>query len=150
MNRFLFYAVLFCFGPVVLAQSAAPFGPRAGIGFNDSGAGSRLDKGIHSAFGWQVEVPFKSGALTGYGEAGVYLLGVEQGIFYPHVWGYFGARYNNVGAGAGPVINAIGFGLGANLYYQFELEKIRIPVGMDFNVVEGYKRFQLFVGFNYN
>lgn len=132
------------------SQSFEPFGPRAGIGYLNKKGDSSFEKGVHSAFGWQVEVPFKDKKVTGYGEAGVYLLGIEQGKFYPHVWGYFGGRYNNFGLGAGPVLDMFGFGLGANTYIQIELENIRIPIGVDVNFIEGTTRTQLFIGFNYN
>lgn len=125
------------------------FGPRAGIGYlSDQGDGN-LKKGIHSAFGWQIELPYTGKDITGYGEAGVMLLGIEQGVVFPHIWGYFGIRLKNIGVGIGPAINPIGVGLGLNPYYQIDLETIRIPIGIDMNFIKKTSRFQLFIGFNY-
>ena len=91
-------------------------GPRAGIGFWTKKKGISLDGGMHSAFGWQIEVPYRSDNFVGYGEAGFLLLGVEQGLFYPHIWGFFGMRYQNFGFGLGPVANISGIGIGFGPY----------------------------------
>ncbi len=131
------------------AQEINLFGPRAAVGNLSRSGDSSMKKGVHSAFGWEIELPYTSGDLTGYGEAGFMLLAIEQGKVFPYGWGYFGVRYNTVGLGIGPAINPVGFGLGANMYYQFLLEKVRIPVGLDWNFVKGTTRVQLFVGFNY-
>ena len=134
----------------LLSQEIQWFGPRAGVGNLTNSGKSTMKDGIHSAFGWQVELPYTSNELTGYGEAGLTFLGIEQGAIYPHVWGYFGCRNKNIGGGIGPVFNSIGTGLGMNIYTNINLEKLRIPVGIDFNFIGGATRVQLFIGFNYN
>ena len=149
MLKFLMSILVFVIINTSYSQSVTPFGPRAGIGYLNDNGKSSLEDGIHSAFGWQVEVPFKDDKLTGYGEAGIYLLGIEQGKFFPHVWGYFGVRYNNTGLGAGPVLNAMGFGIGLSAYNQIELDRIRVPIGIDVNLIDGTTRTQLFIGFNF-
>jgi hypothetical protein len=88
-------------------------------------------------------------AGIGYGEAGVMLLGIEQGIIFPHGWAYFGCRYGSIGGGLGPVFDPIGVGLGLNIYTQVLLEKLRIPIGVDLNFIRSTTRIQLFIGFNY-
>lgn len=132
------------------AQEYSHLGPRAGIGYLSKRTRSGFDTGLHSAFGWQMEIPYKGKEITGYGEAGLYLLAIEQGKIYTHVWGYFGARYNNIGIGVGPVFNTLGTGLGLNTYYQIVLDGIRIPIGIDVNFIDNKTRLQFFVGFNYN
>ena len=146
--RFLLFAV-FIFSLRVYSQDATSYGPRAGIGYLSNSGTSDLKEGIHSAFGWQVEVPYSNDKLTGYGEAGVMLLGIEQGIIFPHGWAYFGCRYGSIGGGLGPVFDPIGVGLGINIYHQLILEKLRVPIGVDLNFIHGTTRIQLFIGFNY-
>ena len=109
-----------------------------------------MKEGVHSAFGWQVELPYSSSDFTGYGEAGLMFLGIEQQTVYPHGWGYFGCRYKAIGGGIGPVVNSIGTGLGLNIYTNIYLEKLRIPIGMDFNFIGSSTRVLLFIGFNYH
>ena len=133
----------------VLSQEIQWFGPRAGVGNLTSANNSEIKPGIHSAFGWQVELPYTSKELTGYGEAGLTFLGIEQQKVFPNVWGYFGCRYKEIGGGLGPVFNTIGTGLGVNVYTNVYLEKLRIPIGIDFNFIGGSTRVQLFIGFNY-
>jgi hypothetical protein len=104
-----------------------------------------MKTGVHSAFGWQVELPYSDGDLTGYGEAALSFLGIEQGKVYPNVSGYFGCRYKTIGAGLGPVFNPIGTGLGINMYYNIFTEKLRIPIGIDWNFIGGATRVHLFI-----
>jgi len=146
--RYLLIITVLC-SANVLSQELQWFGPRAGVGNLTSSGKSSIKDGIHSAFGWQVELPYTSDDFTGYGEAGVMFLGIEQQKVYPHSWGYFGCRYKAVGGGLGPVINSIGTGLGMNIYTNIYLEKLRIPIGIDFNFIGGSTRIQLFIGFNY-
>ena len=131
------------------SQSLELFGPRAGVGNLTSSGNSRIKQGIHSSFGWEIELPYSDNDLTGYGAAGVKLLGIEQQKAYPHIWGYFGCRYKSIGAGLGPVYNAIGAGLGLNIYTNLYSEKLRIPIGIDFNIIGKISRVELFIGFNY-
>ena len=131
------------------AQELQVFGPRAAIGTISDVRVADMTKGVHSAFGWEIEIPYKSGDFTGYGAAGVMLLAIEQGKFLPHVWGYFGCRYKTIGGGLGPVINPIGVGLGLNVYHSFFTETLRIPVGFDFNFIRNSTRVAFFIGFNY-
>lgn len=108
-----------------------------------------MKAGIHSAFGWQLEIPYTSGDLTGYGEGGLMFLGIEQGEIYPYAWGYFGCRYKAIGGGLGPAFNPAGTGLGINFYFNFYTEKLRIPLGIDCNFIGNTKRIQFFIGFRY-
>lgn len=147
-NLFLLTAFLIFFATAE-AQELSLFGPRAGIGNLTDSKNTKIKDGIHSAFGWQVEIPYSGKDITGYGEAGIYFLGAEQGIIYPHVWGYFGFRTRSFGLGIGPVINPLGVGLGFSPYTQIELETLRIPIGVDINLIKGTTRFQVFIGFNY-
>ena len=146
--RFLLFAVLF-FLSMYTARTLHQTVPRAGVGYLSSSGTSDLKDGVHSAFGWQVEIPYSNDKLTGYGEAGIMLLGIEQGIIFPHGWGYFGCRYGSIGGGLGPVFDPIGVGLGMNIYTQALLEKLRIPIGVDLNFIRGTTRIQFFIGFNY-
>jgi len=61
--RFLLFAV-FIFSLRVYSQDATSYGPRAGIGYLSNSGTSDLKEGIHSAFGWQVEVPYSNDKLT--------------------------------------------------------------------------------------
>ena len=133
----------------VHCQELQWFGPRAGVGTLSNSGNSDMKSGVHSAFGWQIELPYTNGDLTGYGEAGLMFLGIEQGKVFANVCGYFGCRYKEVGAGLGPVFNPIGTGLGINMYYNILLEKLRVPVGIDWNFIGGTTRIQFFIGFNY-
>ena len=146
--RFLFFAILFS-SFTVYSQDIHLFGPRAGVGYLSNSGNSDLKDGIHSAFGWQIELPYSNDKLTGYGEAGIMLLGIEQGIIFPHGWGYFGCRYGSIGGGLGPVFDPIGVGIGMNIYHQLLLEKLRVPIGVDLNLIHGTTRIQFFIGFNY-
>lgn len=125
------------------------FGPVAGVGNLTNSGKSTMKDDIHSAFGWHIEIPYTSNDLTGYGEAGLTFLGIEQQKVFPNVWGYFGARYKVIGGGLGPVFNTVGTGLGMNIYTNIYLDKLRIPLGLDFNFIGGDTRMQLFIGFNY-
>lgn len=131
------------------AQELNLFGPRAGIGSLTDHKNTKIENGVHSAFGWQVEIPYRGREITGYGEAGFYLLGVEQGIFYMHAWGYFGFRTHNFGFGIGPAVNPLGLGIGFSPYTQIELETIRIPIGIDVSLIDKTTKVLLFIGFNY-
>jgi hypothetical protein len=143
----LFVIILFSLN--VFCQELQWFGPRAGVGILSDSGKSDMKKGIHSAFGWQIELPYSNGDLIGYGEAGLMFIGIEQGKVYPHVWGYFGCRYKEIGGGLGPVFNPIGTGLGINMYYNLLLEKLRVPIGIDLNFIGGTSRIVFFIGFNY-
>jgi hypothetical protein len=134
---------------IAFSQEIKLFGPRAGIGNLTNSGNSSIEKGILSAFGWQIEFPYTSGDLTGYGEGGFMLLGIEQQRIYPHFWGYFGCRYKELGGGIGPVFNSIGIGLGINVYKDIILENLRIPIGLDFNFIGKSTRAMLFIGFHY-
>jgi TolB-like protein len=125
------------------------FGPRAGVGYVTDRGDSQMKKGVHSAFGWQVELPYVGKEITGYGEAGLLFLGIEQGLVCTHVWGYFGFRLKHFGIGAGPVFSTIGIGIGLNSYALVEIETLRIPIGMDINFIGKATRYQFFFGFNY-
>jgi hypothetical protein len=145
---------LICLLIIVFSAKAANdfsfIGPRAGVGYLNSDEGRSLNKGIHSAFGWSVEIPYKSGKFVGYGEGGFLVLGVEQGIFYPTAWGFFGMRYGHFGAGAGPVVNPMGVGIGFGPYYQLNLPDVRIPIGFNVEFIKSNARFQFLVGFSLN
>lgn len=143
----LFLFVLFT--SAVFSQEIQWFGPVAGVGNLTNSGKSTMKDDLHSAFGWHIEVPYTSNDLTGYGEAGITLLGIEQQRVYPNAWGYFGARYKAIGGGLGPVFNSVGTGLGMNIYTNLYLDKLRIPIGFDFNFIGGNTRVQLFIGFNY-
>jgi len=147
----ILFAVIICllFFCKSEAQQLSLFGPRAGIGSLSDNKNTKIATGVHSAFGWEVEIPYKGEPITGYGEAGFYLLGVEQGIFYPHAWGYFGFRTHSFGFGIGPTLDPLGFGLGFSPYAQVELETIRIPIGIDISLIDKTTKFLFFVGFNY-
>jgi hypothetical protein len=149
MKILFLFAVILITSVNLYSQEMEWFGPIAGVGYLNNSGKSTMKNGIHSAFGWHIELPYTSGDLTGYGEAGLTLLGIEQQKVYPNVWGYFGCRYKEIGIGMGPVVNSIGTGLGVNLYTNVFLEKLRIPIGFDFNFIGGSTRIQLFIGFNY-
>ena len=131
------------------SQEIKWFGPIAGIGVLPNSGSSAMKSGFHSAFGWHVELPYTDGDLTGYGEAGLTIIGIEQGRTFGSMWGYFGCRYKEIGGGIGPVYNPVGTGLGMNIYYNIYLEKLRIPIGFDWNFVNGTTRVILFISFNY-
>jgi hypothetical protein len=150
MKNFLLVAVLFLYSNTMFSQEFNLIGPRAGIGILSGPGIKNIKEGVHSAFGWQVEIPYKSSDLTGYGEGGLMLLAIEQGKIFPHVWAYFGVRGREFGLGAGPAINPIGIGLGINPYYQIELEKLRIPIGFNLDFIRGTQRYQLSICFMYN
>jgi hypothetical protein len=149
MKIFILLSGLILFPASTHCQELQWFGPRAGIGILSNSGDSYLKSGAHSAFGWQLEFPYTNGNFTGYGEAGFMLLGIEQGKIFPHGWGYFGCRYKEIGAGLGPVVNPIGAGLGFNIYYGIPLNKLKVPVGIDCNIMGDVTRFQFFAGFNY-
>ncbi len=149
MKSLYIFALVCITAANVYGQEMQWFGPIAGVGNLTNSGSSSMKDGIHSAFGWHVELPYTSGDLTGYGEAGVTLLGIEQQKLYPNIWGYFGCRYKAIGGGLGPVVNSIGTGLGLNIYTNLFLETLRIPIGIDFNIIGGVTRAQLFIGFNY-
>jgi hypothetical protein len=149
MKRYLLLFGLILFSLNAQCQELKWFGPRAGVGTLSNSGGSDIKSGIHSSFGWQVELPYTDGDLTGYGEAGLAFLAVEQGKVFTNVWGYFGCRYKTIGAGLGPVFNPIGTGLGVNMYYNLYSEKLRIPIGIDWNFIGGTTRVQLFIAFTY-
>lgn len=130
-------------------QTISLFGPRAGAGYLLDSEQTSLKKGFHSAFGWQLEVPYKSPAFTGYGEAGFLLLGVEQGIFYPEAWGYFGMRAGMFGLGIGPAFNPMGIGIGVAPYYQYITETLRVPFTLNMTFIDGKAKFGLLMGFSF-
>jgi len=125
-------------------------GPRAGIGtlLKTKNANKDVSGAIHSAFGWQMEVPYKSGDFTGYGEAGFMLLAVERGIFYPTTWGFFGFSYKNFGIGFGPVANRQGIGIGIAPYFQYLTPSLRIPITLHTEIVDYTYRMQIMIGFS--
>ena len=147
--RTIVFLLLLSAVPVFAEVDINFFGPRAGIGFAPQKTGTSLDEGVHSAFGWQVEIPYKSDKLTGYGEAGFLLLATEQGIFYPDAWGFFGFRYGFIGFGAGPVVNPMGIGLGFGPYINLVTGKLRIPIGINTQIIDKKVRFQSLIGFNF-
>lgn len=149
MKAITIFALTLLCSLTALGQDIQWFGPIAGVGTVNSSGNSTMKDGIHSAFGWRIEVPYTSNDLTGYGEAGVTFLGIEQQKVYPHLWGYFGARYKAIGGGLGPVFNTFGTGLGMNIYSNIYLDKLRIPIGLDLNFIGGITRAQLFVSFSY-
>jgi hypothetical protein len=149
MRTFLIVFAVIMFSPNTNSQELRLFGPRAGFGILPEDTKAKLKSGIHSAFGWQIEVPYASKEITGYGEGGLMLLGIEQGVVFPYLWGFFGIRTKIVGFGVGPVVNPIGIGLGINPYFQIDLEKTRIPIGLTMDFIQGTTRFQFSVGFMY-
>jgi hypothetical protein len=147
-TRILLIAIIL-FSLKVHSQGLQWFGPIAGIGVLSSSGSSEMKSGIHSAVGWHVELPYTDSDFTGYGEAGLTIIGIEQGRTFADVWGYFGCRYKEIGGGLGPVYNPVGTGLGVNMYYNIFLEKLRIPIGLDWNFIGGTTRVQFFISFNY-
>ena len=150
MRKYFLLAIIFFGSMNALCQELSLVGPCAGIGILSDARDTKIKSGFHSAFGWRIELPYKSKDITGYGEGGFMLLGIDQGIFFPHGWGYFGIRGKEIGFGVGPVINPLGVGIGVNPYYQVVSDKLRIPIGLTIDFISGTQRYQLSVGFMYN
>lgn len=150
LSRLVLIVVLWCAFSFGLSSKTELqlVGPRAGVGYLFDDANANLAEGLHSAFGWQVEIPYRSGDFTGYGEAGLMLLGAEQGILWPSAWGFFGFSYKNMGVGAGPVANPLGIGIGFGPYYQILTPTLRIPIGCNIELIDGNTRLQFLVGFS--
>ncbi len=148
MKKWMILALMIFMSCFAFAQNG---GPRACIGFLVGGEDidDEMNGGLHSAFGWQLDIPYSSKDFTGYGEGGIMLLGIEHGIFFPHVWGYFGIRNDEIGFGIGPVFSPLGLGLGINPYYQIQADKLRIPIGFNLDLIGSAQRYQLSVGFMY-
>ena len=150
MRSIFLLAIIFLCSISALCQELNLVGPCAGIGILSDARDTKIKSGFHTAFGWRIELPYKSKEITGYGEGGFMLLGIDQGIFYPHGWGYFGIRSNEIGFGIGPVVNPLGIGIGINPYYQIVSDKLRIPIGVTIDFIAHTQRYQLSVGFMYD
>lgn len=127
-------------------------GPRAGLSIVPEALREDYStQGVNSLFGWVLDIRYTSRQnFEGYAEGGLFLEGVENGVIYPEVWGYFGLRQKNgFGIGLGPSISVYGIGLGVAPAYYFRVDRLMIPVTFNTVVTGGEPRFQLHVGFSY-
>jgi len=130
------------------------FGPRAGISTLPKTLHDKnIDVPIYSIFGWQMEVRYRSSkeGFMGYGEAGLLLGAVEQGVFRPEVWGYFGIRKPyGAGFGIGPNISKYGVGLGLSPQYIIKVDNLLIPIMLNIAMTDGKSRIQIITGFSFD
>lgn len=127
-------------------------GPRAGISMVPEPLLEGKDtRAVNSLFGWVMDVRYMSKRnFEGYAELGGFLEGVENGVIYPEVWGYFGFRQKaGFGLGLGPSISVYGVGLGIAPSYAFRMDHLLIPVTFNTVITGGEPRFQLHFGFSY-
>lgn len=130
------------------------FGPRAGIAHIPK---SLYDENVHvslySLFGWQMDIRYKSSddGYVGYGEAGLLITAVEQGLFRPEFWGYIGIRKPyGIGVGIGPNISKYGVGLGIAPQYLIKSGDLLIPVILNIVITDGETRAQVITGFSFD
>jgi|GEM_PF-3224354 len=127
-------------------------GPRAGVSMvAEDLLVDKETRAFNSLFGWVMDVRYMSRRnFEGYAELGGFLEGVENGVIYPEVWGYFGFRQKaGFGLGLGPSISVYGVGLGIAPSYSFRLDRLLIPVTFNTVLTDGIPRHQLHVGFSY-
>jgi hypothetical protein len=130
------------------------FGPRAGITYIPKALYDKdVDVSLYSLFGWQMDIRYKSSddSYVGYGEAGLLLAAVEQGVFRPEVWGYIGIRRPyGIGISIGPNISKYGVGLGISPQYIIKSGNLLIPIMLNIVITDSKARMQIITGFSFD
>jgi len=128
------------------------FGPRTGITYiPETLYDNDVSVALYSLFGWQMDIRYQSSedSYIGYGEAGLLLGAVEQGVFQPEIWGYIGVRTpRRIGLGIGPNISKYGIGLGVSPQYIVKSGNLLIPIMLNLVITEGKTRMQIITGFS--
>ena len=77
--------------------------------------------------------------------------GLEQGLFFPTVSLFFGARIGGFEFGLGPVAGLGYFGVGAAAGYTIEFEGVYVPIDIVFipDLRYGHHSLSIYTGFNF-